>query len=76
MFLDEDDVPLCERKKAMILKDTFGIAQHSSKISDATIHGKYPTIRTLFVSDTNIFESILPTSYPYYNTLLTPNPIP
>lgn len=79
MFLDEDVVPLSERQKAMILKDTSGITQQSSKASDATIPGKSFTARNLFVSNSHVFESVLPTqpsSSPSHNTLHTPIPIP
>lgn len=87
MFLDENDVPLSEFQKAMILKDTSGVSQQSSKASDTPIPGKSLTTITLFVSDYNIFGSVLPTPpppyrypypypYPSHNTFNIPNPIP
>lgn len=76
MFLDEYDVPLSELQKAMILKDTSGVAQKSSKASDAPIPGKSLTARTLFVSDTNIPESVLPPPPPSHKIFTIPNPIP
>lgn len=84
MFLDKDDMPLSECQKAMILKDTYGVAQQSSKASIAPIPGKSPTTITIFVSDSNVFESVLPTPpppCPSHNTftpssLTIPNPIP
>lgn len=48
IFLDEYDVPLSESQKAMILKDTSGVAQHSSKASDAPIPGESPMANNSF----------------------------
>lgn len=76
VFLDENDVSLSECKKAMILKDTSGIIQQLSKAYDAPTPGKSSTPHTLFLSDSNIYESILPTPSKSYNTPPTPNPIP
>lgn len=76
MFLDEDDVPLSELQKAMILKDTSSISQQSFKAFYTTTPDKSSTVITHFVYDTNIFESILPTPSPSHNTLHAPNPIP
>lgn len=74
MFLDEDEVPLNELQKAMILKDTSGIAQKSSKASEATIHSKPSSAINLFISDSHFSESVLPTQpspSPSHNTLPT-----
>lgn len=50
-FLDEDEVPLSERQKAMFPKDTYGDTQQSSKASNTLILGKLPKAMNLFVSD-------------------------
>lgn len=57
-FLDEDEVPLNERQKAMVLKDTSGIVQQSSKASEASIPGKSSTARNLCVSISHNSESL------------------
>lgn len=77
IFLDEDGVPLSERQKVMIMKDTSGVSQQSSKASDAPIFGKSPMAKTLFISDTNISGSVLPTPppSPSHNTFTIPNSI-
>lgn len=63
--------------KSLILKDTSGVAQKSSKASDALIPGKSHMAKTLFVSDSNISGSVLPTPpSPSHNTFTIPNPIP
>lgn len=36
VLLDEDEVPLSECQKAMLLKDTSGVVQQSSRASDTT----------------------------------------
>lgn len=59
-----DDVPLSELHKTMILKDTSGVTQQSSKVSNSPILGKSSTARTLFISDPNVFASVLPTPPP------------
>lgn len=71
MFLDEYGMPLSERQKAMILNETSGVFQESSKASDAPIHGKSPMAITLFISDSNIFGNVLPTS-PFHSILSSP----
>lgn len=79
VFLDEDELPLSERQKAMILKDPFGISQKSSKASNATIPGKPSSTRNLFISNSHFYESILSTQpfpSPSHNTLPTPILIP
>lgn len=78
IFLDEDEVPLSECQKAMILKDTSGVVQQSSNASDASIPGKSSTAKTFFVSDSNVSQSVLPTPPPpstSNNIVTIPNPI-
>lgn len=58
-LLDEDEVPLNEFQKVMLLKDTSGVVQHTSKSSD-TASGNLPEASTLVTSDSMIFERILP----------------
>lgn len=59
ILLDEDEVPLNERQKAMLLKDTSGGVQHSSNASD-TASGKLHEASTQITFDSVIFERILP----------------
>lgn len=68
VLLDEDGVPLSERQKAMLLRDTSGDVQQSLRASDPT-SGKLPEASTLIVSDSVVSERILliqppPTSQP------------
>lgn len=63
VFLDKDNMPLSEHQKAMLLKDTFGVVQHSSKASD-TMSGKLPEASTLITSNSMISERILPIQPP------------
>lgn len=60
-FLDKDEVPLNELQKAILLKDTYGVIQQSSKASDTPTPSKLPNARNLFVSDSVISEWVLPT---------------
>lgn len=60
-FLDGDEVSLSERHKVMLLKDTYGVIQQSSKASNIPIPGKLPKAINLFVFDSVIYEWVLPT---------------
>lgn len=78
-ILDEDEVPLSELQKAILLKGTSGVIQQSSKASDARIPGKLSSARNLFILYSHFFESVLPTQtspFPSDNTLPTHIPIP
>lgn len=66
---DEDEVPLSERRKAMILKDTSGVVQ-SSRVS-----GKLPSADTSLDS-VSISSRILPIPPPSQSTISEPIPIP
>lgn len=72
-----DDVPLSELQKSTILKDTSGVAQQSSKASDARTSSKSLTARNVFVSDIDVSKNVLSTSPPPHpsNTLSSPNSI-
>lgn len=52
-------MPLSERQKAILLKDTSGVSQQSSRSSDTT-SGKLHEASTPIVSDSIVFEKILP----------------
>lgn len=75
VFLDEDELPLSECQKSMILKDTSGVVQQSSKAPDTPIPGKSSTTITLFTSDSQVSESVLQTQ-PYPSPSSSLNPIP
>lgn len=70
MFQDEYEVPLSERQKAMILKDTSGVVQ-SSRVS-----GKLPSNITSLNSDSISSERILPIPPPSQSTIFEPISIP
>lgn len=53
-------MPLNENQKAMLLKDTSGVIQQSSKAYDTTTSCKLPKFSNLLVSDSAISERILP----------------
>lgn len=72
-FLDEDEVPLSELHKSILLKDMFGVVQQSPKASDTPTTGKLPKVRILFVFDSINSERILPTQPP---PVLQPIPSP
>lgn len=78
-------MPLSERQKAMLLKDTSGVVQQSSRASDTTF-GKLAKASTPFVSDFVVSERILlvqplPTSQPIpiisqiFEPILLPPPL-
>lgn len=48
-FLDEDEVSLSKRQKAILLKDTSVVVQEYSKASDTPTPGKLPKARELFI---------------------------
>lgn len=48
-FLDEDEVPLSEFQKAMLMKDTSGVIQQPSKASDTLTPSKLHKAINLFV---------------------------
>lgn len=70
IFQDKDEVPLSERRKAMILKDTSEVVQ-SSRVS-----GKLHSDRTPLNSDSISSERILPIPPPSQSTISKPIPIP
>ncbi|XP_050897082.1 actin cytoskeleton-regulatory complex protein PAN1-like [Lathyrus oleraceus] len=70
IFQDEDEVPLSERQKAMILKDTSGVVQ-SSRVSR-----KLPSDSTPLNSDSISCEIILQIPPPSQSTISEPIPIP
>ncbi|XP_050916319.1 uncharacterized protein LOC127131441 [Lathyrus oleraceus] len=74
-FQDEDEVPLSARQKAMILKDTSGIVQSSSRASDIT-SGKLPSDNTHFNSDSISSERILLIPPPSQSAVSKPIPLP
>lgn len=45
----------------MLLKETFGVIQQSLKASDTHTPGKLPKAKNLFISDSLIYERVLPT---------------
>lgn len=57
-------MPLSESQKAMLLKDTSGVFQSSSRASDIA-SSKLPTDSTQFTSDSIISERILPIQPPH-----------
>lgn len=59
VFLDEDEVPLSERQKEMILKDTSGVIQSSLRAYDVA-SGKLPSYSTQFNFDSILSKRILP----------------
>lgn len=69
VLLDEDMVPLSENQKAMLLKHTSGVVQHSSKASDSA-SGKLPEASTPFTSDFVVSERILPIQLPPTSQLI------
>lgn len=75
VFLDEDEVPLSEREKAMILKDISGVVQSSSKASDVA-SGKLTSDSTQFNFDSILSERILPIPHPPSSQSIIFEPIP
>lgn len=79
VFLDEDEAPLSERQKTMLLKDTSEVVQHSSRASDIA-SSKLPTATTPITFDYVISKSILPIQPPpssqpiIYEPILLPPP--
>lgn len=62
--MDEGDVSLSERQKAMLLNDTSGVVQKSFKEYETTFSGKLPEVGNIVVYDSTISERILPISPP------------
>lgn len=60
---DEDEVPLNERQRQMLLRYTSGIVQQSTKAPSVTTSGKLPEASNL-VSDSVVSERILPIQPP------------
>lgn len=60
-FLDENEVPLSERQRQMLLRDTSGVSQQSTKAPSVTTSGNSPIENDLLVSDFVISERVLPT---------------
>lgn len=75
VFLDEDEVPLCKRQKEMLLKDTFGVVQYSSRAYDVA-YGKLPSDITQFNSGSIPSEMILTNQLPPSSQPIVSEPIP
>lgn len=63
-FLDEDEVSLSERQKAILMKDTSGVVQQSSEAFETSTYGKLPKVINHFVSVSINSERVLPTQPP------------
>lgn len=75
IFQDEDEAPLSERQKAVILKDTSGVVMSSSRDYDIS-SGKLPSDITHFNSGSISSERILPIPHPSQSTISKPIPLP
>lgn len=76
-FLDEDEVPLSEHQRHVLLRDTSGDAQQSTKAPSKTTSSKSPTAKSIFVSNSVISEHVLPSQpspYPSQNILISQPP--
>lgn len=64
-FLDEDEVPLNEREKTIVLQDMSYVVHQSSRASINPTPGKLPMSRIyLFIFDSANSERVLPTQPP------------
>lgn len=54
-------MPLSERQRKMLLTDTYGVAQQSTKAPNETTSGKSPITINVVISDSIVFERVLPT---------------
>lgn len=72
---DEGEVPLSERKKAMILKDTSRVVQSSSRAYDIA-YGKLPSDNTHFNFDSTSSERILLIPPPSQSIISKTIPLP
>lgn len=60
-FLDEDEVPLSEHQRHMLLWDTSGVTKQSTKDPSKTTSSKSPIAKSLVVFDSVISKCVLPT---------------
>lgn len=69
-FLDEEEMPISERQRKMLLRDTLGVAQQSTKAPSETTSGKSSITKSIVVCDSVISECVLqthPSQYPSQN---------
>lgn len=75
IFQDEDKVPLSERQKEIILKDTSGVVLSSSRAFDISFV-KLSSNSTPLNSDSILSQRVLPSPPPSQSTIFEPIPLP